>query len=35
MHEAPNNVGGDIMVASVFDPWDNIIGIIFNPTFTV
>lgn len=29
----PMNVGGDIMVASVKDPWGNIIGLIYNPTF--
>ncbi|RZV60216.1 MAG: VOC family protein, partial [Flavobacteriaceae bacterium] len=29
-HEKPTNVGGDLMVASVFDPWKNIIGIIYN-----
>lgn len=33
-HEAPNNVGGDIMVATVKDPWGNIVGIIYNPAFT-
>lgn len=32
-HEAPQNVGGDIMVASVNDPWGNIIGLIYNPEF--
>jgi predicted enzyme related to lactoylglutathione lyase len=32
-HEAPQNVGGDIMVASVIDPWNNIVGIIYNPGF--
>ena len=32
-HEEPNNVGGKIMVASVYDPWNNIIGIIYNPYF--
>lgn len=32
-HEAPNNVGGELMVASVYDPWQNIIGIIYNPHF--
>jgi lactoylglutathione lyase len=32
-HEAPNNVGGELMVASVYDPWDNIVGIIYNPYF--
>jgi lactoylglutathione lyase len=32
-HEAPNNVGGELMVASVLDPWRNVLGIIFNPHF--
>ena len=32
-HEAPQNVGGEIMVAAVKDPWDNIIGLIYNPEF--
>lgn len=32
-HENPNNVGGPIMVASVKDPWGNIIGLIYNPEF--
>lgn len=32
-HEAPQNVGGEIIVASVIDPWDNIIGLIYNPEF--
>lgn len=32
-HEAPQNVGGEIIVASVKDPWDNIIGLIYNPEF--
>jgi predicted enzyme related to lactoylglutathione lyase len=32
-HEAPHNVGGDIMVAMVKDPWGNIVGIIHNPAF--
>lgn len=31
--EVPQNVGGDIMVAAVKDPWGNVIGIIYNPTF--
>lgn len=31
--EKPNNVGGDIMVASVKDPWGNTIGVIYNPEF--
>lgn len=34
-HEAPHNVGGEIMVASVFDPWNNVIGIIYNPHFKI
>ncbi|MEZ4919472.1 MAG: VOC family protein [Saprospiraceae bacterium] len=34
-HEAPQNVGGDIVVATVKDPWNNILGIIFNPTFSI
>ena len=32
-HEAPHNVGGDLIVATVKDPWGNIIGIIYNPYF--
>ena len=32
-HEAPHNVGDDIMVAMVKDPWGNIVGIIYNPSF--
>ena len=31
--EAPENVGGDIMVAAVKDPWKNVIGLIYNPHF--
>ena len=34
-HEKPNNVGGELMVASVKDPWNNIIGIIYNPHFKI
>lgn len=29
----PRDVGGDILVATVRDPWDNIIGLIYNPHF--
>jgi lactoylglutathione lyase len=29
----PTNVGGDIMVATVKDPWGNAIGLIYNPEF--
>ena len=32
-HEAPNNVGGELMVASVRDPFGNVIGLIYNPYF--
>ncbi len=32
-HEKPNNVGGDLMVASLRDPWNNVIGLIYNPYF--
>ncbi len=31
--QEPMNVGGDIMVATVKDPWDNLIGLIYNPEF--
>jgi predicted enzyme related to lactoylglutathione lyase len=34
-HEEPQNVGGEIMVASVKDPWGNVIGLIYNPYFKV
>jgi predicted enzyme related to lactoylglutathione lyase len=34
-HEPPENVGGEIVVASVKDPWGNAIGIIYNPEFTL
>lgn len=30
---APQNVGEDIIVAAVKDPWQNVIGIIYNPSF--
>lgn len=32
-HEEPKNVGEEIMVATIKDPWNNIIGIIYNPHF--
>lgn len=32
-HEPPTNVGGDIWVAMLKDPWGNILGIIQNPQF--
>lgn len=31
--EAPSNVGGEIMVSTVADPWGNRIGLIYNPEF--
>lgn len=31
--EAPHNVGGALMVATVSDPWGNLIGLIYNPDF--
>ncbi|MES2486231.1 MAG: VOC family protein [Bacteroidota bacterium] len=31
--EAPQNVGGEIMVATVKDAWGNLIGLIYNPEF--
>ncbi len=32
-HEEPTNVGGELMVAAVKDPWGNIFGLIYNPAF--
>ena len=32
-HEKPSDVGGDIMTATVRDPWGNVIGLIYNPNF--
>jgi len=32
-HEKPTNVGGELMVSSVKDPWGNLIGFIYNPYF--
>jgi predicted enzyme related to lactoylglutathione lyase len=34
-HEEPTEVGGGIIVASLKDPWANIIGLIFNPHFAL
>ncbi|MDF1547812.1 MAG: VOC family protein [Bacteroidales bacterium] len=34
-HEKPTNVGGELMVASVRDPWGNVLGIIYNPHFKI
>jgi lactoylglutathione lyase len=33
LHEAPHEVGGEIKVASVLDPFGNVVGLIFNPHF--
>ena len=33
--EDPQNVGGEIVVASVYDPWGNAFGIIYNPEFKI
>lgn len=33
VHAEPQNVGGGIVVASVFDPFGNVFGIIENPEF--
>ncbi|MFC2129261.1 VOC family protein [Bacteroidota bacterium] len=33
VQEVPTNVGGDLIVASVRDPWGNVVGIIYNPDF--
>jgi predicted enzyme related to lactoylglutathione lyase len=32
-HEEPKEVGGGIKVATVLDPFGNILGLIFNPQF--
>ncbi|WP_119078718.1 VOC family protein [Chitinophaga alhagiae] len=32
-HFEPRNVGGPIMVAVVKDPWNNLLGLIYNPLF--
>jgi len=34
-HKPVENVGGDIKVASVLDPYGNLIGLIFNPHFEI
>ena len=31
--QEPTNVGGELMIASIKDPWGNIIGLIYNPKF--
>ncbi|MDN5201945.1 VOC family protein [Fulvivirgaceae bacterium BMA10] len=32
-YEAPQNVGGEIVVAAAKDPWGNVVGLIYNPEF--
>lgn len=32
-HEKPTNVGGELMVSTVKDPWGNLVGLIYNPHF--
>ena len=34
-HTAPQDVGEGILLATVKDPWGNILGIIYNPHFTL
>lgn len=33
INDEPLDVGGGVVVASVTDPWNNIIGLIYNPHF--
>ncbi|MCB0769982.1 MAG: VOC family protein [Flavobacteriales bacterium] len=32
-HEEPHNVGGELVVGAVKDPWGNVLGLIHNPDF--
>lgn len=32
-HVAPTNVGGEIVVSNLKDPWGNVVGLIYNPDF--
>lgn len=34
-HSEPRDIGGGIIVASVFDPFENVFGIIENPHFKI
>lgn len=34
-NEKPFNVGGELMTATVKDPFGNVIGLIYNPYFTI
>lgn len=33
VYEEPENVGGELMVATLKDPWGNLLGLIYNPHF--
>lgn len=33
--QSPMNVGGGIIVASLRDPWGNVLGLIYNPEFSL
>lgn len=35
VNELPNNVGGDLVIASVRDPFGNVIGLMYNPEFKI
>ncbi len=32
-YEKPHNVGGELVVGAVKDPWGNVVGLIYNPNF--
>ena len=32
-HTPITNVGGPLLVSTLFDPWQNVIGLIYNPLF--
>lgn len=34
-HEPPHNVGGELMTGTVKDPFGNVIGLIYNPYFSL
>jgi len=33
IQEPLQNVGGEIVIVTIKDPWDNVIGLIYNPEF--
>ena len=35
LHQAAENVGGDIRVGKVIDPFGNVLGVIYNPHFAL